>query len=158
MINKMPTMKNKLYMHFESQRWSEEGWCLSRTMKRERVVRKKCFLLNKKKEEAGSPAVQWGNRWVWECRGGTWRYVRWVYFNVWWSTVLTCVTDCLISMWNSPAYAFFEPRPTISDHKDYQCLEFKCVASQCKRQESQKNIGSYSNIWILKIRRTASQK
>ncbi|RXW14793.1 hypothetical protein EST38_g11056 [Candolleomyces aberdarensis] len=46
--------------------------------------------------------------------------------------------DRLISTWNSPIYAFFEPRPTINTHHDSQCLEFKCGAPQCKGQGNQK--------------------
>lgn len=50
----------------------------------------------------------------------------------WQLYLLTFKLDCLISTWNSPVYAIFEPRPMISSHADHQCLEFKCGAPQCK--------------------------
>ncbi|KAJ2911793.1 hypothetical protein MD484_g8620, partial [Candolleomyces efflorescens] len=47
--------------------------------------------------------------------------------------------DRLISTWNSPVYAFFEPRPRIGSHNNRRCLEFVCGAPQCKGQGSQKD-------------------
>jgi hypothetical protein len=51
---------------------------------------------------------------------------------------LTVAIERLISTWTSPAYAFFDPRPTITNYNDRRCLEFRCGASQCKGQGNQK--------------------
>jgi hypothetical protein len=46
----------------------------------------------------------------------------------------------LSTTWNSPIYAFFEPRPKISVVKGRRCHEFVCTASVCKGNGSERRV------------------
>ena len=67
------------------------------------------------------------------------------------------ILERLAQTWNSPIYAFFEPRPKISVVNGRRCHEFVCSAPVCKGNRSERCIvrryldtadkGSTSNMW-----------